>query len=128
MPIPDDVRDLLDARCRVAVVGANNHPRKYGHIITRFLLDRGFDVRPVNPNVDAVLGRDAVATVAEAGPVDIVDFVVPPPASLEVVEGLAGDGPVLWFQPGSFDRRVVEAARARSSRVLAGPCIMVEAR
>ncbi len=32
---------------------------------------------------------------------------------------------MIWFQPGAFDRDTVEAARARFSTVIGGPCIMV---
>ena len=34
----------------------------------------------------------------------------------------------LWFQPGSFDAALVAEARRRFPVVIAGPCIMVEAR
>ena len=130
--VPKEVAALLDeprkAR-RIAVVGASNARHKYGNIILKDLQRKGFTVLPVNPTEDEVEGRACHASVDEApGPIDIIDFVIPPQMSLEVVRDLDPEKyRVLWFQPGSFDERVLEAARS-FTHVVAGPCIMVEAR
>jgi predicted CoA-binding protein len=133
MGIPAEVQTLLHGergKVRIALVGATEVTHKFGSIILQDLVRKGFDVVPVSPSRAEVHGRRAFATVAEVpGPVHIVDFVVPPPVALEALERL---GPhanaVLWFQPGAFDRRVVQAAEAHGGTVIAGPCIMVEAR
>lgn len=129
--VPREVAALLGeprSGRRIAVVGASNAPHKYGSIILLDLVAKGFEVIPINPHTDAAHGLDTYATVSDApGPIDIVDFVVPPAVSLEVVRDLDEERfPVLWFQPGSFDRRVLDEAK-RFRHVVAGPCIMVEA-
>lgn len=129
--VPNEVARLLEEPevRRIAVVGATNARQKYGNIIVRDLKAKGFTVVPVNPNTDEVEGEAAYATLAETpGRIDIVDFVVPPRISLEVVRPLDPERfGVLWFQPGSFDDAVLEAVK-RFDHVVAGPCIMVEAR
>ena len=130
--VPEEVAAMLEepreAR-RIAVVGASNARHKYGNIILKDLRRKGFTVLPVNPRLDEVDGLVSYATVDDApGPIDIIDFVVPPEKSLEVVRSLDPEKHrVLWFQPGSFDARVLEAAEP-FEHVIAGPCIMVEAR
>jgi len=130
--IPDAIQARLSspADTRVAVVGATDSPGKYGGIITRDLQRKGFQVLPVNPRADTVSGLPAVAAVGElAGPVHIVNFVVPAwvgRAVLEQLDPAAID--CVWFQPGSFDAALVAEARGRFQHVIAGPCIMVEAR
>ena len=129
--VPKEVAELLEpprqAR-RIAVVGASNARHKYGNIILKDLRTKGFTVLPVNPSETEVEGLACHPSVSDAGALDIVDFVVPPDVSLEVVQSLdAAKYRVLWFQPGSFDARVLKAA-ASFELVVAGPCIMVEAR
>ena len=129
--VPKEVAALLDEprnERRIAVVGASNARHKYGNIILKDLRAKGFTVLPVNPGLDEVEGIACHATVDDApGPIDIVDFVIPPEMSLEVVRALDPKKyRVLWFQPGSFDERVLKATEA-FEHVVAGPCIMVEA-
>ena len=128
--VPQEVAALLEEprkERRIAIVGASNARHKYGNIILRDLRAKGFTVVPVNPNEESVEGIACHASIADVpGHLDIIDFVVPPEVSLEIVESLESKA-VLWFQPGSFDQAVVDAAK-RFERVVAGPCIMVEAR
>jgi predicted CoA-binding protein len=129
--LPREVVDLLRAKntTRIALVGASNNPRKYGQIILADLLDKGFKVIPVNEHEDVIRGLEVRRTVSELeDPIHIVNFVVPPEKSLSVLEGLDPERfPVVWFQPGAFDRAVLASAKKRKFRhVLAGDCIMVE--
>ncbi len=130
--VPREVAALLEPPRndrRIAVVGASNARHKYGNIILRDLRAKGFTVVPVNPREREVEGLIAYPTIdAVPGAIDILDFVVPPEVARSIVESLdPAAHPVLWFQPGAFDVRVLEAA-ARFPSVVAGPCIMVEAR
>ncbi len=113
---------------RVALVGASKAPHKYGAIILRNLVRKGYDVRPVNPKEVEIDGLACSASLADVpGPIDIVNLVVPPSVAGQVVDELpAAPGPLLWFQPGAFDASAVEAAQAKGYVVVAGPCIMVE--
>jgi predicted CoA-binding protein len=129
--LPAALRAMIDdpAATRVAVVGATDTPGKYGGIITRDLLRKGFQVLPVHPTADTVAGAAARPEVGDHGRVDIVNFVVPASVGRRVLAGLdpAAVG-ALWFQPGSYDAALVAEARRRFPLVVAGPCIMVEAR
>jgi uncharacterized protein len=76
-----------------------------------------------------VEGETSYSTLDQAPqPIDIVSFVVPPEVSYSIVQTLdASRHGILWFQPGSYDARVLAAA-APFRHVIAGPCIMVEAK
>lgn len=115
---------------RIAVVGASNDRSKYGNIIVRDLLARGYDVRPVHPHEPQIAGMQCVPDVAAiAGPVHIANLVVPPAVALEVVGRMdPAQVAVVWLQPGSFDDAVVRLARQRFAQVVVGDCIMVVAR
>jgi predicted CoA-binding protein len=119
-------RDPHDVR--VALVGASEARHKYGNIILRDLLRKGYSVLPVNPSLAEVEGLPCYPDLAAVpGPIHIVDFVVPPAVATAVTAALpTGAAEVLWYQPGAFERATVAAAQGRGAEVVAGPCIMVE--
>jgi predicted CoA-binding protein len=124
------LRRIRDRASRIAVVGASNAAEKYGNIITLDLRGLGYTVLPVNPHERAIAGLTAYPSVDDApGPVDIVDFVVPPRVTGEILQALdPARYPVIWLQPGSFDAPAEALARSRFPHVVAGDCIMVVAR
>jgi predicted CoA-binding protein len=130
--VPEDVATLLSPPRlgrRIAIVGASNARDKYGNIILRNLRSKGFTVLPVNPKEAEVEGETSYSALDQVPePIHIVNFVVPPEISYSIVKvSDASRYGVLWFQPGSYDARVLAAA-ASFRYVIAGPCIMVEAK
>lgn len=118
-----------DATRRIAVVGASNAKHKYGHIIVRNLLGRGFTVWPVNPKEPQVAGLPCSPDVAHLpGVPDIVNIVTPPEVTLGVLRECAAAGvPNVWLQPGSFDAACLAYAREAPFATEAEACIMVVA-
>jgi hypothetical protein len=70
-----DIKDLLLTTKRIALVGASDRPDRPSYGVMKFLLDRGYDVTPVNPTLvgKEIHGRKVVGQLAEAGPLDLVD-------------------------------------------------------
>ncbi len=119
------------AATRIAVIGASTDRTKFGNIIVRDLLQKGFTVFAVNPREPEVEGLATHASVADVpGGVHIACFVVPPKVSLGLLSALPeGAAQLAWFQPGAFDAAVQALAAERfGDAVVVGPCIMVEAR
>ncbi len=112
---------------RIAVVGASNHPEKYGNIIVRNLHGKGYTVLPINPKEPEIAGLQAYPTVGDAPPpIHLVNFVTPPAVTRNVLDTL--DPAVVdtvWFQDGSWDDDVIASARARFPHVVHQACIMV---
>jgi len=108
VPLLDDagIESLLRSSRRIAVVGASARTGRPSHDVLVALLHRGWDVVPVSPVADEVVGRRAyptlAAAVAETGPFDIVDLFRRPEAcpdhALEAVE--VGGSRCLWLQLG----------------------------
>lgn len=73
------IRKFLDKKNIFAVVGASRNPSKYGHQVYRDLKEAGYEVYPVNPNAEEILGNKCYPSL-EYLPVnvDVVDIVVPP--------------------------------------------------
>ena len=113
----------------VAVVGATDNLHKYGARIYRDLKRKGFPVYAVNPNRRKVDGDRAYATLADLPePPTVVNFVVPPEQTLEVLEQALDLGYTdVWVQPGAESSRVNEYLEDNGFNYLVDACIMVSA-
>src|SRR5262245_66339904 len=73
---PDDetVRRLLQQVRRIAVVGLSPKPHRDSNRVARYMLERGYEVVPVYPRGESILGQKVYRSVAEIpGGVDLVD-------------------------------------------------------
>jgi len=129
-PVPDIPGLLHDPDTSIAIVGATDHPDKYGAKIYRDLKSKGFSVLGVNPYRDEVDGDPCWHSLSELPePPTIVDFVVPPARTLEVLaECLELGYTNVWIQPGAEDLAVLQYVADHDFNYLANACIMVASR
>ena len=114
----------------VAVVGATDHPAKYGGIIYRDLRAKGVTVRAVNPYRDTVAGDPCWRSLADLPePPTIVNIVVPPTRTLAVLEECSRLGlKAVWIQPGAADDEVRRYVAEQGFDAVVDACIMVPPR
>lgn len=126
----DDIRRLLTASRRIALVGASAKPERPSHGVMRFLLGRGYDVVPVNPGLAGQMlhGRRVVARLAEIeGPVDLVDiFRRSTEAGRVVDEAIAIGAKAVWMQLGVIDPAARDHARAAGLVAVMDRCPAIE--
>lgn len=132
MPVTSDaeLREILGLE-RIAVVGSSATPGKEAHEIPKFLLERGFDVVPVNPTADEIFGRTAYDSLAEVpGDVDVVNVFRPSDEVAGIVDAALerDDVKVIWTQLGIRDDAAAERAEAAGKRVVQDRCMKVEYR
>ena len=73
-PMSRTPAEILGSAKTIALVGASPNPMRPSNRVMRYLLEQGYDVRPVRPLVREVLGVPCVATLAEIDePIDLVD-------------------------------------------------------
>jgi len=131
MPVTNDeaIRTILRDAKVIAVVGCSGTPGKAAHDVPAYMLDHGYDVVPVNPVRETVLGRtavDAIGDVTES--VDIVDVFRPSEEVAGIVDATLArdDDPVVWTQLGIRDRDATDRAEAEGLTVVEDKCIKVE--
>ena len=121
---------LLDEGNVFAVVGASRNPEKYGHKVFKDLLEAGYEVYPVNPKAEKILGRKCYPDLKSLPKrPDVVVFVVPP----EVTRSLAGQCIELgvkfvWMQPGAESREAIRELEEAGVEVFHNVCIMITRR
>ena len=84
----DDAVRLFFEPKSVAIVGASRDPDKMGHIITKHMIDGGFEgkIFPVNPKVQEILGMKAFSSI-ESIPdqIDLAIIAIPAPTVADVL-------------------------------------------
>jgi hypothetical protein len=93
--------------------------------VAAYLVERGYDVIPVNPAYETVLGLRCYPTLADVPrPVDVVDlFRRSEQAGVHVDEAVAIGASAVWTQLGVFpDEAALERARAAGLTVVVNRC------
>jgi predicted CoA-binding protein len=130
MPITDALlRHVLTTTKRIAVVGASNKPDRPSYGVMKFLIAQGYDVTPVNPGLagEKILDRPVVATLDEAGPLDMVDiFRNSAAAAAPVDDAIRLGAQTVWLQLGVINHEAEAAAHAAGLNVIMDHCPAIE--
>lgn len=96
-----------------AVVGATDNKDKFGFKIYRKLKAHGYEVYPVNPGLNEVLGDKCYAKLSDIPvKIDVVDFVVNEKIGLTVLQEMQELGiTTAWLQPGADSKAVIDKAQ-----------------
>jgi len=103
---------LLNESKTIAVYGASNKEWRISHSISKFLMEVGYDVIPVNPKYDKVLGVKCYPTLTDIEKqIDIVDVFRRSSEVVPVAEEAVRIGAKsLWFQEGVINEAAAEIA------------------
>lgn len=126
-----DIVALLDEpETTIAVVGASDNPGKYGSVIYCDLKRKGYKVYPITPTRKTVAGDPAFAHLSDLDTLPtIVNFVVPPNITIEVLEECLTLGlKNVWVQPGAESPAVLRFLQENDFNYLANACIMIQSR
>lgn len=113
----------------IAVVGMSKNEGKAAHYVPKYLIDRGYNVIPVNPTAVEIQGRrsyPAVSSVPEK--IDIVDIFRPSEDVPAVVEdALKKEGiKVIWMQEGIYSKEAERMASEKGVEVVYNRCMLAE--
>ena len=125
----DTIRRVLTEYTTWAVVGCSPDPGRDSNMIARLLIDRGYDVIPVNPTCEGeILGRRCHPSLeAIDRPVEVVDvFRRSDQAGVHVDEAIAIGAKAVWLQLGVNDHDAAERARAAGLDVVMNSCPKIE--
>ena len=122
------IKEFLDRKNIIAVVGVSSDPQKYGHKVFFDLLQAGYNVYAVHMDggtIDSHTRYPDLKSLPEKP--DVVDVVVPPNVTERIVEEcreLSIDK--VWMQPGSESQKAIDYCNRNNIKVLHDVCIMIE--
>jgi len=127
-PSDGTLKELLRSCRSIAVVGLSAQPDRPSHRVAAYLQAQGYQVIPVNPQLDTVLGERCYPDLAAIGhPVDLVDVFRKPQDCLPVAQAAVALGAkALWLQLGGVDEAAARTAQAGGLTVVMDRCLMVE--
>ena len=115
----------------IAVVGMSRDPAKEAHSVPKYMIERGYNIIPVNPLASEILGRRTYSRVSDIkSQVDIIDIFRPSNDILPVVEdSIKKHGiRVIWLQQGIHNVEAEKIALDNKIEVVFNRCIMAEHR
>jgi len=124
-----DLRTILGTTRRVAVMGASAKPDRASFYVAAFLAEKGITIIPVNPGLagQSLHGQAAVATLAEAAPLDMVYiFRAAEAAGVVADEAIALGAQTIWLPLDVINQEAAARGRAAGLQVVMDRCAKVE--
>jgi predicted CoA-binding protein len=126
------IAGILNSVRTIAIVGASANDVRPSYFVTKYLIDKGFTVFPINPGQAGkeILGRTVYARLADVPePIDMVDIFRASEAVPAVVdEALALDPlpQVIWMQLTVRHDEAAAKAEAAGIKVVMNRCPKIE--
>lgn len=126
----EKLKRILEENKTIAVVGCSRDPKKPAHTVPKYMKEQGYEIIPVNPFADQILGEKVHKSLSEINkPIDIVDIFRPSEQCLEVVKEAVNLKPkVIWMQLGIKNEEAAQLAEKNGIEVIMDKCILVEHR
>jgi predicted CoA-binding protein len=127
-PNSKEIERVLKNAKTIAVVGLSSNPEKDSYHVAEYLIKQGYEVIPVNPNQEEILGKKcypSLLTIPEEIKIDIVDIFrkpedVPPIVDDAIKRGVGA----IWMQEGIVNNQAGKKAKEKGLFVVMGKCIM----
>ena len=106
----------------------SKHSIKAAHFVPKYLFEQGFDITPINPNADEILGKKSYPDISSLDhSVDIVDIFRPSEDVLPFVEDAIKKKPkVIWLQEGIHNIEAENLAMEHGIDVVFNRCMLAE--
>ena len=123
-----DPQELLKKYKTIAVVGLSDDPTRPSHTTTKYMLNQGYNIIPVNPKCQEILGRKCYANLSDIPEkVDIVNVFRKAEDVLPIAEEAIKIGAkVLWLQLGIINQEAATKATKAGLEVVMDRCVKIE--
>ena len=126
---PEEIKKYLETYKNIAIVGASPNPTKDSNKVTKYMIEAGYNVFPIYPKEDEILGRKVYRSLMDIeDKVDIVVVFRKPEAVMPVAEACIkrGDVDVLWTQLQIVNNEAAQKAKENGINVVQNLCIKIE--
>ena len=120
--------EILNKYRNVAVVGMSANPERPSYRVAEYLAERGYNVIPVNPNVQQILGKTSynnLDSIPEK--VEVVDIFRKSEEVMPIIEEAIKIGAkAVWMQEGVINEEAAARARDAGLPVVMDKCMLKE--
>jgi predicted CoA-binding protein len=123
-----EVEGILRESKTIAVIGLSPKEDRASNRVTRYMIEAGYEIIPVNPKCDEILGRKSYSSLSEVPvKIDIVDIF----RKLDAVPGIVDEAikikaKTIWMQENIVHNVAAKTAKDAGLKVVMNKCIKVE--
>ena len=111
----ESLKNLLKNIKTIALVGASSNPERDSYKVMKFLIDKGYEIFPINPNQanNKILDVDCYSNIKEIKKkIDMVDIFRAQEFVMEITQDAIAIGvQVIWTQEGIVDEKSADLAK-----------------
>ncbi len=128
----DLIRSILKSVKTIALVGASANTERPSWEVMNFLLNRGYDIIPINPGLagNEILGQEVYRSLADVPKrIDMVDIFRNSESAGEVTDevlALPSLPDVIWMQIGVINDGAAKRAQSKGIKVIMNRCPRME--
>jgi predicted CoA-binding protein len=119
---------ILNEYHTVAMVGLSPDPNRPSHRVAQYLIDHGYNVIPVNPDAQEILGTKSYPDITSIPePIEIVDIFRRSEEVIPIVDEAINVGAkVVWMQEGVINEQAASKAQDAGLMVVMDRCMLKE--
>jgi len=123
----EEIKDIFTLK-KIAVIGMSRHSVKAAHFVPKYLSEQGFDITPINPTTDEILGKKCYPDISFVKHhIDVVDIFRPSDQILPVVQDVIKKKPkVIWLQEGIHNEEAENLAKKHGIDIVFNRCMLAE--
>jgi predicted CoA-binding protein len=125
---PFVIQSIINRAKRIAIVGLSPNELRASYFVGYYLRRHGYEVIPVNPREESILGVRSYPSLADVPEgVDVVDVFRAPDAVPEIArDAVAAGAGALWLQYGVISPEGAQTAVDGGLDVVMDRCLKVE--
>jgi len=113
----------------IAIVGISNNPERESYKVGKYLKEEGFNIIPINPNIDSFFGLRSYKSILEVPKkikIDIVDVFRKPTEVISILREVVESKrkPLIWLQEGVGSTEAKEFAQKNGLEIIMDFCLM----
>jgi len=123
----EEIKEIYKKYRKIAIIGMSRNPEKPAHYVPKYLIEKGYEIIPINPTADEILGRKAYKSISEVPEdTEILNVFRPSEEVPKIVEeALKKNFKVIWLQEGIFHESIYKA-REKGVITVWNRCMMKE--
>ena len=113
----------------IAVIGLSDKPDRPSYQVAQYLINQGYKIIPINPNITQVFNQKAypnIASIPSEIKIDIIDIFRKSEEVESVIQEIIKSGrqSIIWLQEGIDNLNAVDLAKSHGLEITSGLCLM----
>jgi len=113
----------------IAIIGLSDKPDRPSYQVAQYLINQGYQIIPVNPNIQEVFGQKSypnISSVPSEINLDIIDIFRKSEDVESVIQEIidSGRSGIIWLQEGIDNQYAVNLAKSHGLEITSGICLM----